>query len=95
MGMITRSYCYPNPIKQKTGTIRIETSSAKLSSARVFDLAGYFVAKFEKIHGYDGEQISEWVWDVSSLESGVYFINVSVSDDNKTESDLLKVAVIK
>ena len=95
MGMITRSYCYPNPIKQKTGTIRIETSSAKLSSARVFDLAGYFVAKFEKIHGYDGEQISEWLWDVSSLESGVYFINVSVSDDNKTESDLLKVAVIK
>ena len=95
MGMITRSYCYPNPIKQKTGTIRIETSSAKLSSARVFDLAGYFVAKFEKIHDYDGEQISEWVWDVSSLESGVYFINVSVSDNNKTESDLLKVAVIK
>ena len=95
VGMIIRSYCYPNPIKQKLQQLELRQVVQNYQAQESLTFAGYFVAKFEKIHDFDGEQISEWLWDVSSLESGVYFINVSVSDETKTESDLLKVAVIK
>jgi len=41
-----------------------------------------------------GNQISEWTWDTKDVEPGVYFANVVVSGKNKTESALIKIAVI-
>jgi hypothetical protein len=34
-------------------------------------------------------------WDLSNIESGVYFARVVVSNEGKSEEEIIKVAVIK
>ena len=34
-------------------------------------------------------------WDVSNIESGVYFARVVVSNEEKSEEEIIKVGVIK
>ncbi len=89
-----RSYCYPNPIRDNTGTIRVETIGAEKVEINLYDLAGYFIKTWteELIHG--GNQITEWVLDVTDVESGVYFAHVAVSGENGTETNIVKIAVI-
>ena len=60
----------------------------------LYDLAGFYIDSYSSnIEGL-GNQISEWRWDTKDVESGVYFANVVVSGKNKTESALIKIAVI-
>ena len=92
--IINRSYCYPNPIRNGSGIIRIETNSGEKVELMLYDLAGFYIDSYSSnIEGL-GNQISEWRWDTKDVESGVYFANVVVSGKNKTESALIKIAVI-
>ena len=44
----------------------------------------------------NGNQINEWIWDVSDIESGVYFANVIIkANGNKAEKNIIKIAVMK
>ena len=43
----------------------------------------------------EGKQISEWEWNVSAIEPGVFFANVKVSGINGIESTIIKIAVIE
>lgn len=90
-----RGYCYPNPIKDDKGTIRIETNNAKQVIVRVFDYAGFLVEEFKNTNISSGIKINEWTWDVSSISSGVYFGEVSIESENDLKSELIKIAVIK
>ena len=92
--IIHRSYCYPNPIRDGSGVIRIETNSGEKVEVMLYDLAGFYVDSYSSNIGGLGNQISEWRWDTKDVESGVYFANVVVSGKNKTESALIKIAVI-
>ena len=49
---------------------------------------------FSKDVTTSGNQISEWVWDVRDIESGVYFGHLDVRKTSKTETHLLQIAVI-
>ena len=60
----------------------------------LYDLAGFYIDSYSSNIGGLGNQISEWRWDTKDVESGVYFANVVVSGNNKTESALIKIAVI-
>ena len=60
----------------------------------LYDLAGFYIDSYSLNIGGTGNQISEWRWDTKDVESGVYFANVVVSGNNKTESALIKIAVI-
>ena len=92
--IIKRSYCYPNPIRDGLGTIRVETISGQKVEVLLYDLAGFYVDSYSLDIGGLGNQISEWRWDTKDVEAGVYFANVVVSGNNKTESALIKIAVI-
>jgi hypothetical protein len=92
--IINRSYCYPNPIRDGSGIIRIETNSGEKVEVMLYDLAGFYIDSYSSNIGGLGNQISEWRWDTKDVESGVYFANVVVSGSNKTESALIKIAVI-
>ena len=92
--MLTRSYSYPNPIRDQMGTLRVETVSAKSINVMVYDLAGYFIRSFTASQNEEGNQVTEWVWDVAELESGVYFAHVEASNNENIEISIIKVAVI-
>ena len=92
--MLKRGYCYPNPIKNGFGTVRIETVGGKKVDVILYDLGGYFIQKFEKNINQEGSQISEFILNATNLESGVYFADVTISDEINTEKMLIKIAVI-
>jgi len=92
--MITRSYCYPNPIREGRGTLRVESISGESVKVMIYDLAGYFLDSFTTDIVGSGNQISEWVWNVGDLDSGVYFAHVDVSNGDSMETTIIKIAVI-
>jgi hypothetical protein len=92
--LLTHSYCYPNPIRENLGTIRVETVGTDQIEIKLYDLAGYYVTTFSEDLTDSGNRVTEWVWDVAQVESGVYFAYVEVNGSGKTESAIIKIAVI-
>ena len=98
--MILRAYCYPNPIKYVSNSkIRVETYDAKSIALKVYDSNGIFVDEFSNYIQSEGTQISEWNFDITNLESGIYFGHLDVkpmeSSGTKNAQTLIKIAVIK
>lgn len=90
-----RGYCYPNPIQNDIGIIRVETNNAQNVTVSIYDYAGFFIEEFKKNNILPGVKISEWTWDVSSLNAGVYFGNVTVRSKNSLKSNIIKIAIIR
>ena len=93
--IIDRAYCYPNPIRNGVGNIRVESTEGQDIEVRIYDLAGFFLDSFSADVQGEGKQISEWEWNVSAIEPGVFFANVKVSGINGIESTIIKIAVIE
>ena len=92
--ILHRAYCYPNPIRENAGKIRVESVNAEQIKVILYDLAGYFVTDFNIDNLRPGLQVSEWEWDVSEVESGMYFAHVSAIDNSNISTDIIKIAVI-
>ena len=92
--ILTRCYSYPNPIREGLGTLRVETVGSKKVNITIYDLAGFYIRSFNTDLFQTGHQISEWVWDVTDVEPGVYFAHVAASGEQGTETRIIKVAVI-
>lgn len=88
-----RTYNYPNPATAGTTTIRVFVESAEKVEVEIFDLAGYFVERLKFDNLIQGE-VNEVVWNVSAVESGVYFANVKASKGSDWESKIVKIAVV-
>ena len=93
--LITRAYCYPNPVKNEIGTLRIETVNAENIDVQLYDLAGFYIDSFNRdIEHNPGNQISEWTWEVADIETGIYFAHVMVTKGSLAATDIIKIAVI-
>ena len=92
--ILTRCYSYPNPIREGLGTLRVETVGSKKVNITIYDLAGFYIRSFNADLFQTGHQVSEWVWDVTDVEPGVYFAHVAASGEQGTETRIIKVAVI-
>ena len=92
--ILTRCYSYPNPIRDGLGTLRVETVGSKKVNITIYDLAGFYIRSFHADLFQTGHQISEWVWDVTDIEPGVYFAHVAASGEQGAETRIIKVAVI-
>ena len=92
--ILTRCYSYPNPIREGLGTLRVETVGSKKVNITIYDLAGFYIRSFNADLFQTGHQFSEWVWDVTGVEPGVYFAHVVASGEQGTETRIIKVAVI-
>lgn len=89
-----RTYNWPNPVYGTETNIRTYVSEDSQVKVRVFDLAGDLVDQFEfqALGGFD----TEYVWNVSSVQSGAYLAHLEVKSNNgKTESKIIKIAVVK
>ncbi|MBN1638185.1 MAG: T9SS type A sorting domain-containing protein, partial [Ignavibacteriales bacterium] len=89
-----KAYNWPNPVYENETNIRYYVSEDSKIVIRIFDLAGDLVAKHEADArgGYD----NEFVWNVSDIQSGVYFANIeATSVTGKTSDIVIKIAIIK
>ena len=95
--LVSKAYCYPNPVKSSSAKIRIETNNARTLELKLYDAAGYYIKKFTKNMNGNGYLITEWDLDTRKLESGIYFARLEVNSTNSSKSDskVIKIAVIK
>ncbi|NWF90463.1 MAG: T9SS type A sorting domain-containing protein [Ignavibacteriaceae bacterium] len=91
---VNRAYNYPNPVYEGTTFIRYYVNEDSKINIKIFDLAGDFVAELND-NAYGGFD-NETKWDVGNIQSGIYLARVeAVSASGKTESKVIKIAVIK
>src|ERR1035437_4364556 len=90
----SKVYNYPNPVYNGQTAIRYYVSENSKINIKIFDLAGDFVAELnnEAQGGYE----SETIWKVNNIQSGIYLARVeAVGSSGKTESNIIKIAVVK
>jgi hypothetical protein len=89
-----RAYNYPNPVYGGTTNIRYHVAEDSKINIKIFDLAGDFVAELND--NAQGGMDNETVWDVTNIQSGVYFARIEASSTSgKTEQAIIKIAVVK
>lgn len=91
---LDKAYNWPNPVYGDETYIRFFVSENAEAEVKIFDLAGDFVAELfgQAVGGMD----NEITWDVSDIQSGVYFAQLTVTrNGGSTETKLIKIAVIK
>ena len=92
-----RVYNWPNPVDRVHGYrthIRYYIRSAARVHIKIIDLAGDRVTEFDGpgVGGIDNEV----EWDVSGIQSGIYFAHVDAQgDDGGSGTAIIKIAVIK
>ena len=88
-----RTYVYPNPVRDGKIKIRVFNYSAEKINLKIYDAAGYFIDEIQSNIDVNNS-VWETEWDVSNIESGVYLIKLTVTNQNREESTILKVGVI-
>lgn len=88
-----RTYNYPNPVQERSTTIRVFVESAEKVEILIYDVAGFFVEKLTMDDPVQGE-VNEIVWDVQKVESGLYFANVEATQGTESENKILKISII-
>ncbi len=89
-----KAYNYPNPVYGGETNIRYYVSEDSKIDIKIFDLAGDFVAELND--NAQGGMDHETKWDVNGIQSGVYIARIEAqSSSGKSESNIIKIAVIK
>lgn len=89
-----KAYNWPNPVYDGVTFIRYFVSEDSNVEIKIFDLSGDLVA--EIIDFARGGFDHETTWNVSDIESGVYFARLQVNGSSGvSDSKIIKIAVIK
>ncbi|MCU7495080.1 MAG: T9SS type A sorting domain-containing protein [Ignavibacteria bacterium] len=89
-----RAYNWPNPVYGEQTNIRYFVSEDSKIEIKIFDLAGDLVAELSD--NARGGLDNETVWNVSGVQSGVYFARIQATGvTGKTENNTVKIAIIK
>ncbi|GJQ61280.1 MAG: hypothetical protein SCALA702_03330 [Melioribacteraceae bacterium] len=89
-----RAYNWPNPVYEDVTYIRYYVGDDSSVEIKIFDIAGDLVAELsdEATGGFDNET----VWNVSDIQSGVYFAHLNVTGNSGgSATKIIKIAVIK
>jgi hypothetical protein len=87
-------YNYPNPVYNGVTAIRYYVAENSKINIKIFDLVGDFVAELND--NVQGGFESETLWNLNNIQSGVYLARVeAVGESGKTESNVIKIAVVK
>jgi hypothetical protein len=90
------AYNWPNPVGASDDFktyIRYFLSDDAKVHIRIFDPAGDLVTEFDG-PGYGGFD-NEISWNVSKIQSGIYFVHIDASGSNKSGYAIIKIAVVK
>ncbi len=91
---INKAYNWPNPVYGNSTNIRYYVSEDSNVKIKIVDLAGELVAELNNKArgGFDNETI----WDVSKIQSGIYYANIEVTGiSGNAANKIIKIAVVK
>lgn len=89
-----RAYNYPNPVYGSETTIRYYVSEDSKIDIKIFDIAGDYVSELHD--NAVGGMNNETIWNVSNIQSGIYLAHIQAQSVNgKTESNIIKIAIVK
>jgi len=89
-----KAYNWPNPVYDGQTFIRYYVSEDSKINIKIFDLAGDFVAELNNTA--NGGMDNETTWNVNNIQSGIYFARIAATGNSgKTESTIIKIAVVK
>lgn len=86
-------YNWPNPVYRGTTNIRYFLGKEASVTVTIMNMAGELVQKLRGT-GYAGID-NEVAWDVTNVQSGVYYAQVTASGPSGEQSRIIKIAVIK
>lgn len=88
-----RAYNWPNPVYDGKTFIRYYVNENASVKIKIFDLAGDLVKELSGpgIAGVDNEV----EWNIADIQSGIYLARIEAVGSGKTESAIVKVAVVK
>ncbi|MEZ4747506.1 MAG: T9SS type A sorting domain-containing protein [Calditrichia bacterium] len=90
---VDRAYNWPNPNRENYTFIRYYLTEAADVTIRIFDLAGDLVKELNGT-GFANTD-NEVLWDLTNVQSGVYLGQIEAKSSSKTESQIIKIAVVK
>ena len=89
----SRTYAYPNPAKDNHLKIRVQVESANHIECKIYDLAGFYIDKLVLSNPIQGMP-NEMIWNVSDVESGIYYIDITAKRNSKTQSKLIRAGIV-
>lgn len=92
----SRAYNWPNPVRSVDNFrthIRYYVASDAKVNVKIFDMAGSLVGELNG-NGVGGLD-NEIEWDVSGIQSGVYFAHIDAQGTSASGSSVIKIAVVK
>ncbi|HUL43126.1 MAG TPA: FG-GAP-like repeat-containing protein [Bacteroidota bacterium] len=92
----SRAYNWPNPVGKEQAFkthIRYYVGTDAQVHIKIYDLAGEMVTQFDG-PGTGGRD-NEVEWDVSGIQSGVYFAHIDAQGSGGTGNAIIKIAVVK
>ncbi|MBC8402726.1 MAG: hypothetical protein H8E14_14665 [Candidatus Marinimicrobia bacterium] len=87
------TYAYPNPSRTNYVKLRVFVESAEEIVIKIYDLAGLHIIDFH-LSDLVPHEVNEISWDVTNVESGVYFGYLEARKGNEIESEILKIGII-
>ncbi|MEZ4689048.1 MAG: T9SS type A sorting domain-containing protein [Ignavibacteria bacterium] len=84
----------PNPVYDNQTFIRYYINgNASTASVKILDLSGELITTLTATVNSNAD--NEVKWDVSNVQSGIYYGVVSADIDGSTETEIIKIAVVK
>ncbi len=87
-----RAYNWPNPVYDRTTQIRYYLNEDAQVHIKIYDLAGDLVTEFDA-PGWGGRD-NETVWDVTGVQSGIYFAHLNATGATTNGTAVIKIAVV-
>jgi hypothetical protein len=85
-------FSYPNPVTEGAANIRFTLARpVERVLVRIFDLAGNLVGELSRENLDAGDH--EMAWEVSKVQSGVYFARVTAQSGSDSRFEIIKIAV--
>ena len=87
------AYNWPNPVYSGSTNIRYFLGKSGTVKIKIVNLAGELV---EELNGtsYAGMD-NEVQWNISKIQSGIYFAQITASGSGEEQSQIVKIAVVK
>lgn len=87
------AYNWPNPVYSGSTFIRYFLGKEATVSITIVNMAGELVQEL-KGTGYSGID-NEVAWDITKVQSGIYFAQITASGGGEEVSQIVKIAVVK